>query len=114
MRKEIVDIVVSDVEKIWSSASIPTIEFLLSITMRINVLIDSYLKLPKSAKRDGEKEANKRRAYQNKILLCRLILCPSIIFDTSEALTIPQSSKLALDIIAVVLSETPLRSRMML
>ena len=61
VRKEIVDIVVSDVEKIWSSASIPTIEFLLSITMRINVLIDSYLNLSKSAKRDGEKEAYKRK-----------------------------------------------------
>ena len=62
VRKEIVDIVASDVQKIWSSASIPTIE-LRSITMRINVLIDSYLKLSKSAKRDGEKEANERRAY---------------------------------------------------
>ena len=82
--------------------------------MRINVLIDSYLKLSKSAKRDSEKEAYKRRAYQNKILLCRLILCLSIILDSSEALTIPQSSKIALDIIAAVLSETPVRSRMLL
>ena len=60
VRKEIVDIVASDVQKIWSSASIPTIE-LRSITMRINVLIDSYLNLSKSAKRDGEKEAYKRK-----------------------------------------------------
>ena len=69
VRKEIVDIVASDVQKIWSSASIPTIE-LQSIIMRINVLIDSYSyqsQLREMVRKKLTRERLKAEAYQNTI-----------------------------------------------
>ena len=57
--------VAADIVEIWASASISSIT-VWSVTMRIDKLIESYLKLIKSAKRDADKDGYKMKLMRFK------------------------------------------------